>query len=236
MSILAVMAPLPSRRTPSRLLWTRPASRSTASVIFSPAFRRLSSIAFWMRLRFTSEKSLAKMLRKPRLGMRMCSGIWPPSKPCTWLPVRALAPLTPRPEVLPRPEEEPRPSLALRLRAPGLLAIWLSFILLALFHHFDEVLDGVDHAADGGRVFQGAGAANLAETQATQGCGLDVRLAVGAADLAHRYRLTRHRLPGFRFLLSHDFSLSACIRIPRRSGLRGGPGFPTRCGHGAGPP
>src|SRR6185503_6045420 len=185
MSILAVMAPLPSRRTPSRLLWARPALRSTSSVIFSPAFRRLSSIAFWMRLRFTSEKSLAKMLRKPRLGMRMCSGIWPPSKPCTWLPVRALAPLTPRPEVLPRPEEEPRPSLALRLCAPGLLAIWLSFIitspwpgrpkaatrppnlLLLFFHHFDEVLDGADHAAHGGRVFQGAGPADLAETQAT---------------------------------------------------------------------
>src|SRR6185503_9437047 len=159
------------------------------------------------------------------------SGIWPPSKPCTWLPVRALAPLTPRPEVLPRPEDEPRPSLALRLCAPGLLAIWLSFILLALFHHFDEVLDGVDHAAHGGRVFQGAGAADFAETQATQDGGLDVGLAVGAAYLAHR-----HRLPGFRFLLGHDFSLLPCIRIPRRSGLRGGPGFPPRCGHGAGPP
>src|SRR5215469_14774196 len=107
-----------------------------------------------MRFRFTSEKSFAKILRKPRLGMRMCSGIWPPSKPCTWLPVRALAPLTPRPEVLPRPEEEPRPSLSLRLWAPGLLAIWLSFMpyllssrpgrrpragtqLLLLFHDLD---------------------------------------------------------------------------------------------------
>ena len=33
--------------------------------------------------------------------------------------------------------------------------------------------------------------------------GLNLRLAVGATDLAHRYRLT-----GFRFLLGHDFSLS----------------------------
>src|SRR5690242_10087645 len=121
-----------------------------------------------MRSRFTTEKLLAKILRKPRLGMRMCSGIWPPSKPCTWLPVRALAPLTPRPDVLPRPEEEPRPSLSLRLWAPGLLAIWLSFILLALFHHFHKVLDGVDHAAHRRGIFQSAGAADLAQPQAAQ--------------------------------------------------------------------
>src|SRR5438105_10808934 len=152
-----------------------------------------------MRLRFTSEKSLAKMLRKPRLGMRMCSGIWPPSKPCTWLPVRALAPLTPRPEVLPRPEEEPRPSLSLRLWAPGLLEIWFNFILLALFHHLDEVFDGVDHAAHRRRIFQSAGAANLAKAKAAQSRRLNFGLAVGAADLAHRDRLT-----GFCFLLGHD--------------------------------
>src|ERR1700722_9612174 len=201
MSILAVIEPLPSRRTPSRLLCARPALRSTSSVIFSPAFRRLSSIAFWMRLRFTSEKSMAKMLRKPRLGMRMCCGFWPPSKPCTWLPVRALAPLTPRPDVLPRPEDEPRPNLSLRLWAPGLLVIWLSFILLALFHDLDEVLDRLDHAAHRRRVFQSAGTADLAEPQATQGGGLNFRLAVGAADLTHC-----NRLSGFRFLLGHDFS------------------------------
>src|SRR6185295_16591539 len=145
---------------------------------------------------------------------------WPPSNPCTWLPVRALAPLTPRPLVLPRPEDEPRPSLSLRLCAPGLLAIWLSFIitspwpgrpkaatrppiLLVFFDDLDEVLDGIDHAAHRRRVFQGAGAADLAETKAPQGRGLNVRLAVGAADLAHGYRLT-----GFSFLLGHGSSLS----------------------------
>src|SRR6185436_8705327 len=121
-----------------------------------------------MRLRFTSEKSFAKILRNPRLGMRMCSGIWPPSKPCTWLPVRALAPLTPRPLVLPRPEDEPRPSLSLRLWAPGLLEIWLSFILLAFFDDLDEVLDRVNHAAHRGCVFQGASAADLAKAKAAQ--------------------------------------------------------------------
>src|SRR5436190_5374755 len=197
MSSLAVIAPLPSRRTPSRLLWARPALRSTSSVILTEPSRRLSSIAFWRRPIFTSAKSLAKMLRKPRLGMRICSGIWPPSKPCTWLPVRALAPLTPRPEVLPRPEEEPRPNLSLRLWAPGLLAIWLSFISIScqtcahapghpllLFHDLDEVLDRIDHAAHRRSVFQGTGTANLAKTQAPQGGSLDFRLAVGTADLA----------------------------------------------------
>src|SRR3954463_16563060 len=172
------MAPLPSRRMPSRLLCAKPALRSTSSVIFSPAFSFLLSIAFWMRFRFTSAKSVPKILRKPRLGMRICSGIWPPSKPCTWLPVRALAPLTPRPEVLPSPDEEPRPSLSLRLWAPGLLEIWLSFILLAFFDDLDEVFDGVDHAAHRRGIFQGAGTANLAETEAAQGCRLNFRLAV----------------------------------------------------------
>src|SRR5882757_9827688 len=193
------MEPLPNRRTPSRLLCAKPALRSTSSVIFSPAFNFLLSIAFWMRFRFTSAKSVPKMLRKPRLGMRMCSGIWPPSKPCTWLPVRALAPLTPRPEVLSRPEEDPRPTLCLCLWAPGLLAIWLSFILLAFFDDLDEVLDRVDHATHRGRVLQCAGAANFAETESAQGRRLNLGLAVGAADLPHRYRLAR-----LCFFLGHD--------------------------------
>src|SRR5665213_967333 len=205
MSILAVMAPLPKRRTPSRLLCTRPALRRISSVILPLISSFLLSIAFCKRLIFTSEKSLAKMLLKPRLGMRMCSGIWPPSKPCTWLPVRALAPLTPRPLVLPSPEDEPRPTLCLCLWAPGLLAIWLSFILLAFFDDLDEVLDRVDHAANRGGIFQCAGTADLAEAEAAQGRSLNFRLAVGAADLAHGYRFAR--LVRFCFFLGHDFSL-----------------------------
>src|SRR5262249_10217290 len=153
------------------------------------------------------------------------SGIWPPSKPCTWLPVRALAPLTPRPLVLPRPDEEPRPSLSLRLWAPGLLAIWLSFIitspwpgrpkaatrppiLLVIFDDLDEVPHGMDHAAHRRGVFQGASAADFAETQAAQGGGLNVRLAIGAANLAHSHRFPGHRLTGLCFLLGHGSSLS----------------------------
>src|SRR5882757_1688444 len=202
MSILAVMAPLPSRRIPSLLLWARPALRSTSSVILVLISSFLLSIAFWMRLIFTSAKSVPKMLRKPRLGMRICSGIWPPSKPCTWLPVRALAPLTPRPLVLPRPEEEPRPTLSLCLWAPGLLAIWFSFILFAFFDDLDEVLDRMDHAAHRGGIFQGASAADFSQAEPAQRRGLNLRLAVGAADLAHR-----NRLPGFCFFLDHDFSL-----------------------------
>src|SRR3954471_23654739 len=145
------------------------------------------------------------------------------------LPVRALAPLTPRPEVLPRPEDEPRPTLCLCLWAPGLLEIWFSFMgLLAFFHDLDEVLDRVDHAAHRGGVFQRTGAANLAKAQAAQRRRLNFGLAVGAADLAHRYRLACSC-----FLLGHDFVFLTLIkRTLPRSGLRGAPGFPTRCGHG----
>src|SRR4029077_7206230 len=51
-----------------------PALRSTSGLmVVSPRAANVS--------RFTIEYSLRKMLVKPRLGMRRCSGIWPPSKP-----------------------------------------------------------------------------------------------------------------------------------------------------------
>src|SRR5579863_7511655 len=55
-----------------------PALRSTSGVIgeFSN-----SSPKATRRSRLTMLNSLRKMLVKPRLGMRRCSGIWPPSKP-----------------------------------------------------------------------------------------------------------------------------------------------------------
>ncbi len=112
--------------------------------------------------------------------------------------MRALAPLTPRPEVLPRPEHVPRPTLALRLWAPGLLRISLSFIYFALLDDLDEMLDGADHAAHGRRILERTGAADLAQTQPAQRGFLFLRLAVGAAHLAHR-----HRLAGFFLRFSH---------------------------------
>src|SRR5579875_69932 len=73
-----------------------------------------------MRSRFTIVYSVRKILVKPRLGRRRCSGIWPPSKPRIRLePERDPWPLWPRVEVLPMPEPMPRPT---RLR--GALAFF----------------------------------------------------------------------------------------------------------------
>src|SRR6185369_15958289 len=64
-----------------------------------------------MRSRFTTVYSVRKMLVKPRLGRRRCSGIWPPSKPRIRLkPERDPWPLWPRVEVLPMPDPIPRPT------------------------------------------------------------------------------------------------------------------------------
>src|SRR5579875_1467195 len=63
-----------------------------------------------MRSRFTIVYSVRKILVKPRLGRRRCSGIWPPSKPRIRLePERDPCPLWPRPDVLPVPDPMPRP-------------------------------------------------------------------------------------------------------------------------------
>src|SRR5690349_12620440 len=70
------------------------------------------------------------MLLKPRFGMRMWSGIWPPSNPAMLTPERALAPFWPRPAVLPRPEPMPRPTRTRDWRAPLLSRISLSFMSL----------------------------------------------------------------------------------------------------------
>src|SRR5271155_5401511 len=71
-----------------------------------------------MRLRLTTEYSVRKMLVKPRLGRRRCSGICPPSKPrIMWEPERDRCPLCPRVEVLPMPEPIPRPTRFLLLFA-----------------------------------------------------------------------------------------------------------------------
>ncbi len=62
-------------------------------------------------IRFSTVYSVRKMLVKPRLGKRRCSGIWPPSKPRIRLePEREPWPLWPRVEVLPMPEPIPRPT------------------------------------------------------------------------------------------------------------------------------
>src|ERR1041384_2192487 len=70
------------------------------------------------------------MLLKPRFGMRMCSGIWPPSKPKTETPERLFWPFWPRPPVLPRPEPMPRPTRTRPLRAPLFSLISFSFMFV----------------------------------------------------------------------------------------------------------
>src|SRR5690242_16772439 len=165
-----------------------------------------SSIAFCRRPRLSSTKSFAKMLLKPRFGMRMWSGIWPPSKPYTFVPVRALAPFTPRPDVLPRPDDEPRPTFDLRLCAPGLLRSSLSFMSFAFFNYLYEVPDCENHSANGRRVFERARAADLSQAQPAQSRCLNIGLAIGASNLAHG-----HCLPGF--LLRHGsfpYEADAC--------------------------
>src|SRR5687768_12951701 len=102
------------------------------------------------------------MLLKPRLGMRMWSGIWPPSKPAMLTPERALAPFWPRPAVLPLPEPMPRPTRIRPLRAPALSRRSLSFMSLhslslqvarwGLFDHRHHVRQLGDRAADLGGV------------------------------------------------------------------------------------
>src|SRR5512146_3340831 len=68
--------------------------------------------------------------------------------------------------------------------------------LLLVSNNLDEVANGIDHAADGRRVFKRSGTAYLAEPKPAQCRGLDVGLAIGAADLAHDERL-------LGFLVSH---------------------------------
>src|SRR5580658_6803658 len=117
--------------------------------------------------------SLRKILVKPRLGMRRCSGIWPPSKPRIMRePVRERCPLCPRVDVLPMPEPIPRPtrlrfsvaffgarmfdkfisklSVSYELRVMSLdLCFARSSELTArnsLFHHFDQMWHLGHHA------------------------------------------------------------------------------------------
>src|ERR1700741_1376553 len=102
------------------------------------------------------------MLLKPRLGSRMWSGIWPPSKPAIDTPERALAPFWPRPAVLPRPEPIPRPTRTRPWRAPLLSLRSLSFMLLHL-------LSLLSRSPEMGRV----------------GLGLDLQQMLNLAHLAH---------------------------------------------------
>src|SRR3546814_1435412 len=80
--------------------------------------------------RLTFAKSWPKILLKPRFGMRMWSGSWPPSKPLIETPERLFWPFWPRPAVLPLPKPMPRPTRIRPLRAPLLSRRSLSLIVM----------------------------------------------------------------------------------------------------------
>src|SRR5690606_7376749 len=191
-------SPFPRMRTPSFTRRTTPAAFSVSTVMGVLASSLPASTAACTRPMFTSLKSLAKMLLKPRFGKRRCSGIWPPSKPLMETPARDFWPLTPRPPVLPLPEPMPRPTRVRALTAPGLSFSSLSFIAstrsLAV-HDADEMADLGDHAAHGRGIRQGAPAPQLVEAETNQGLALVTGPADRAADLLDRDRLL---LPGHR--------------------------------------
>ena len=97
-------SPLPRILMPSRVFLMMPASAMAWASTTAPSSKRLSTSTL------IETYSLAKMLLKPRFGIRRAKGIWPPSKPIRTLPPeRAFWPLWPRPAVLPLPVPAPRP-------------------------------------------------------------------------------------------------------------------------------
>src|SRR5580698_8029581 len=130
-------------------------------VLMTPALRKTSGVMVVSprpasRSRFTMLNSLRKMLVKPRLGMRRCSGIWPPSKPrIIREPLRERWPLWPRVEVLPMPEPMPRPTRFLFSAAflgARMLERFINKLLALGYHNFDQVRNLSHHAANRGVV------------------------------------------------------------------------------------
>src|SRR5579863_3365262 len=169
MSSFAPSSPWPKRRTPSRSRRITPAATRAAASTGLPASSLPASIAWASRHRFTSTSFLANGLLKPRLGMRMCSGIWPPSKPPRATPERDFWPFTPRPAVLPLPEPGPRPTRRRLVWAPALSRISLSLVILRLaFLDLNHMSDFGDHAAHGRGVGQHRDAADAVQAKAGQ--------------------------------------------------------------------
>src|SRR5262249_43418029 len=138
-------------------------------------------------------------------------------------PARAVCPLPPRPPVLPMPEPMPRPMRMRFLRAPGLSAIWLSFMSLILTSHvsvlsrgmvclmrdgrpspaetsfcfadhFHQMLDFADHSADRRRIGEISHAPDLVQAKPDQRGALEVVPPLRAAHLFNFDRLCRsHR-------------------------------------------
>src|ERR1700677_1637202 len=163
----AVNSPSPSTLTRPFRFFSRPLLAKDSSVSSEWPSAWSSAI----RLRFTTEYSVRKMLVKPRLGRRRWSGIWPPSKPriiCE--PERERCPLCPRVEVLPMPEPIPRPTRFLPVfaflgarRLERFFAITVlaqrrsgatdSLLFYGLLDDPYQVGHSLDHASDRRRIF-----------------------------------------------------------------------------------
>src|SRR5215468_10056838 len=187
-----------------------------------------------MRSRFTTLRSRAKMLLKPRFGSRRCKGIWPPSKPLMRTPALAVWPLPPRPPVLPFPDPMPRPIRRRPWRAPALSEISLSFMACFLygrpddrgpalfchqssfirrvfFDHADEMRDLGNHAPRRRRVLKLADAANAIKSEADEGLALVVAAPDRAAHLLDRYSLLPRRHGELRKLRHSVAAASASV-------------------------
>src|ERR1051325_4365118 len=194
---------LPSPRTlmPSFCPLTRPALRRAASSTVAPLSKRSRSETF------TTACSFLKMLVKPRLGRRRCSGICPPSNPrMREKPERDFCPFSPRAAVLPWPYPGPRPTRFFAWRAPFFgfrLLSSMSFLSCALrvarcesrnpqlgtrngsFDDFHQMRDLGNHAADVRRVRTLGHAVHLAQAEGLERLAHLARAADAAAHLAH---------------------------------------------------
>src|SRR5882762_9885973 len=120
-----------------------PAFRSTSGVIaVAPSVASFS--------KFTILNSLRKILVKPRLGMRRCKGIWPPSKPRIMRePLRERWPLWPRVDVLPMPDPIPRPTrLRFSVAFFGARRFDKFMARFLVLNDLDQMWHLGDHAAD----------------------------------------------------------------------------------------
>src|SRR3954471_6570564 len=112
----------------------------------------------------------------------MWIGVWPPSKRTRLrAPLRAPAPLWPRPDVLPMPEPWPRPTRLRSLRAPLAGPSECRPMRSSAIVDLHEVAHGVDQAAHRRMVLAVGGAADLAKPERAQRPSL---LAVGPSRRA----------------------------------------------------
>jgi hypothetical protein len=141
----------------------RPWTLSVCGVTESPSPKRASRsrrLTGWVLVRNGSNGIDFFMCGPRSLRIRMWIGIWPPSAfGRDFLPLRAPAPLWPRPAVLPTPEPSPRPTRLRLRREPGAGLSECRPIGSSGIVDLHQVADGPDGPADGGVVWLlGAGA------------------------------------------------------------------------------